>query len=127
MKYGILIALMGVLWGTSWTITQEPAQSKPVIKRVSKTEFKKQLNTLKDVQLIDVRTPGEYQRGTIDGAINIDFMSSDFTSKISKLDKSKPTLIFCQSGGRSAKALYKFKQLGFEYVLELEGGYGNWK
>lgn len=101
-------------------------QNDQVAKRVSKGEFKKQLGTLKDVQLIDVRTPGEYENGTIGKAVNIDFRASDFEEMIGKLDKTKPVLIFCQAGGRSAKALQKFKALEFDFVLELEGGYGNW-
>ena len=52
-------------------------------------------------------------------------MDSSFESNIQKLDKTKLTLIYCQSGGRSAKALSKMKDLGFTNVLELEGGYRN--
>ncbi len=97
-----------------------------VAKRVSKTEFKKKLMTLDQIQLIDVRTAQEYKAGTITGAKNIDFYSSQFKSELNQLDKKKPTLIFCHSGGRSAKALQVFKSLGFDYVLELENGYSGW-
>ena len=116
---------MGIFWlGSAFDSPQQ--EKKQVCKRVSQAEFKKQLNSLEDIQLIDVRTSGEFQRGTIDGAINIDYTASNFTEMIKKLNKSNPTLIFCQSGGRSAGALKKFRTLGFEYVLELEGGYGSW-
>lgn len=126
MRYGIIIALLGAFWlGTAFLLPQQAKVQ--VCKRVSKTEFKSKLNSLKDVQLIDVRTPGEFQRGTIDGAINIDYTASNFTEMIGLLDKNKPTLIFCQSGGRSTAALKKFKSLGFDHVLELEGGYSAWK
>jgi len=100
---------------------------KQVAKRVSQTEFKEKLKTLKGVQLIDVRTAGEFGRGTIEGAVNIDYNSAAFKTMIGKLDRSKPTLIFCHSGGRSAQALRQFKALNFEYVLELEGGFSRWK
>ena len=98
-----------------------------IAKRVSQTEFKQKLQTLKNVQLIDVRTAVEFNRGTIEGALNIDYNSSSFKTQIGKLDRSKPTLIFCHSGGRSAQALRQFKALNFEYVLELEGGFSHWK
>ncbi|MEO9532210.1 MAG: rhodanese-like domain-containing protein [Crocinitomicaceae bacterium] len=98
-----------------------------IAKRVSQTEFKQKLQTLKNVQLIDVRTAGEFNRGTIEGAVNIDYNSSSFKTQIGKLDRSMPTLIFCHSGGRSAQALRQFKALNFEYVLELEGGFSHWK
>lgn len=103
-----------------------PAQDAHTAKRVSKQEFKDYLDKHDHVQVIDVRTPGEYAGGTIDGAQNIDFYNPDFKKEIAKLDKDVPTLIFCRSGGRSAKALQMFKAEGFDYVLELEGGYLNW-
>lgn len=108
------------------SVHQQEAK-RQIVKRVSQEEFKTKLSTLKNVQLIDVRTVGEFKRGTIEGAINIDFNSELFKEKISKLDRTKPTLIFCHSGGRSAQALRQFKSLNFEYVLELEGGFSRWK
>ena len=117
--------LMGLLWLAASFAA--PLQNKEqVCKRVSKTEFKEKLGSLEDVQLIDVRTAGEYQKGTIENAINIDYTASNFVEMINMLDKTKPTLIFCQAGGRSAAALKKFRAQGFVYVLELEGGYGSW-
>ncbi|MCB9225339.1 MAG: rhodanese-like domain-containing protein [Crocinitomicaceae bacterium] len=121
-----LYALVGLLWLFSSFNLATAQQKTQVCKRVTKTEFNEKLNSLKDVQLVDVRTPGEFSRGTIQGAVNIDYSNPEFVNNIKKLDKTKPTLIFCQAGGRSAAALKKFEALGFEFVLELEGGYGNW-
>ena len=123
---GMTLALTGAFGILDSRPNSQLQQVKQVIKRVSKKEFKEKLNTLNDVQLIDVRTPGEFKGGTIKGAINIDYNSSSFNALIAQLDKTKPTLIFCHSGGRSAKALQKFKLINFEYVLELEGGYSAW-
>jgi rhodanese-related sulfurtransferase len=124
------VLLVSILSWSQMTIvesTNHVEQTGKTVKRVSKKEFKEKLAELKDVQLIDVRTPGEFKQGTIEGARNIDFRSEDFETEISKLDKSKPVMIFCQAGGRSARALNQFEDLGFTFVLELEGGYGNWK
>ncbi len=93
-------------------------------KRVSQEEFKKELTN--DVQLIDVRTPEEFAAGHIDGAINVDF-HSNFENEIQKVDLTKKTLIYCQAGGRSAKALEIMKTMGFPAVYELEGGFSSWK
>ena len=122
-----LFAVMTFFIGTA-ELNNSFAQSDgvKVVKRVSKAEFKKKLMTLDQVQLVDVRTANEFKAGTITGAKNIDFYSSQFKSELNQLDKKKPTLIFCHSGGRSAKALPVFKSLGFEYVLELENGYSGW-
>ncbi len=102
-------------------------ESNVVAKRVSAAEFKTVLEANPDAQLVDVRTAREYQGGKINEATNIDFLSSDFSDKIAQLDKTKLTLIYCQSGGRSSKALEQMKSMGFQNVLELEGGYGSWR
>jgi rhodanese-related sulfurtransferase len=81
----------------------------------------------KDVQLVDVRTPGEYKAGKIDDAINIDYMAADFKAKMAKLDKSKPIYIYCQAGGRSASAAKILVEMGFKKVFDLSGGYGSYK
>lgn len=93
---------------------------------VNPTEFKKVIETT-DVQLIDVRTPAEFNQGHIEGAINIDFMNKNFEQEIQKLDKSKPTLIYCKVGGRSAKAGSRMFELDFISIYELSGGFDNWK
>jgi rhodanese-related sulfurtransferase len=93
--------------------------------RVSKEEFKAYMESTK-VQLVDVRTPEEFSAGNINGAVNIDFYSEAFKSKLETLDKSQPVLVYCKSGGRSSQALEVMKSMGFKTVLELEGGYSNW-
>jgi rhodanese-related sulfurtransferase len=127
-----LFIAIGLLLNTgSFTSTESTSfvmeQDAKTIKRVSQEEFRAYLKEHPNVQLIDVRTPGEFEQGTIDGARNIDFFNANFKAQISELDKDVPTLIFCKSGGRSAKALQMFKAEGFDFVLELEGGYSNWK
>ncbi|WP_225034931.1 rhodanese-like domain-containing protein [Winogradskyella sp. SM1960] len=80
-----------------------------------------------DVQLIDVRTPKEYEEMHIANSQNIDFMSPTFDEDISKLDKSKPVILYCKSGGRSARCAKKLKDAGFEKIYDLEGGISKWK
>ncbi len=92
---------------------------------VSAEKFKEILAE-EGIQLVDVRTPGEYQGGTIENAVNIDFLSSDFKTKIAELDTSKKTAIFCKSGGRSSKAGGMMEEMGFETVVDLSGGYSSW-
>jgi len=110
---------------SSETITANTDDPK-TIKRVSKTEFKSYLDSHDNAQLIDVRTPGEFAGGNIEGSVNIDFNGSTFEQDIQTLDKNAPVLIYCRSGGRSAQALKIFEANGFTNVLELEGGYMNW-
>jgi rhodanese-related sulfurtransferase len=98
-----------------------------IFETISKTDFEKKLKEEADHILVDVRTPSEYEAGTIGGAKNINWNDVNFATEISTLDKVKPIFIFCQKGGRSGKALKKMKGLGFQEVYDLEIGYGGWK
>ncbi len=80
------------------------------------------------VQLVDVRTPEEFEKGHLYEASNIDFLNSaTFEEQIQRLDKAKPVYIYCRSGARSGKAAEHMKQLGFILIYDLEGGYMNLK
>jgi len=79
------------------------------------------------VQLVDVRTKGEFMSGHIKGAKNIDFFQgSAFETAFSKLRKDVPVYIYCQSGNRSQKAAKRLVDLGFTKVYDLRGGYRSW-
>lgn len=93
-------------------------------KEVSPDEFQKMIEG-GGVQLVDVRTPGEFKKGSISGAVNYDINSRDFTSKIKSLDKDRPVFVYCLSGGRSQKAAAIMRRQGYETV-ELKGGMMAW-
>ncbi len=76
--------------------------------------------------LVDVRTPEEFAQGNIEGAANIDFLNSNFETKIQELDKSTPIYLYCRSGNRSGQSMKKMKALGFTEVSHLMGGYKAW-
>lgn len=80
-----------------------------------------------NVQLIDVRTQEEYNKGHIQGAQNINFFSPTFFDDINKLDKEKPVYLYCNSGKRSAKCAEKMIEIGFTKIYDLEGGFSKWK
>ncbi len=96
------------------------------LKRVSPEEFNKTLKGKHGV-LLDVRTPGEFKKGHIEGAINIDFLDDSFTVHIDSLDKSKEYEVYCYSGGRSGEATELMQKKGFKKLLDLEGGYSKWQ
>lgn len=104
----------------------EVQQEQTVINKVvSKEEFK-ELMGHEGAQLIDVRTPGEVADGAIEGSTNIDYNGANFQDEMAKLDKSKPVLVYCRSGGRSGRAAAMLKEMGFQEVYDLQGGYMNW-
>ena len=72
--------------------------------------------------LLDVRTPGEFAEGHLDGALNIDLESSAFKAEIAKLDKTLPYFVYCRSGSRSAQAVAIMRTEGIKNITELSGG-----
>ena len=79
-----------------------------------------------DVQLVDVRTPDEWKEGVIGEPLKINFLDDSFKVEIEKLDKNKPIVIYCKSGGRSAQAASLLSELGFKEIYELKGGILSW-
>jgi rhodanese-related sulfurtransferase len=81
-----------------------------------------------DIQVLDVRTSGEYQGGHIKNALLADWNNKDqFNERIKYVDKDKPVYIYCLAGGRSAAAADWMRKNGFANVLELVGGMNAWK
>jgi rhodanese-related sulfurtransferase len=75
---------------------------------------------------LDVRTPGEFNEGHIDGAQLIDFQSGNFESEIETLDKSKTYAVYCRSGSRSGQAVKIMSDAGFTNLYNLNGGVIDW-
>lgn len=96
------------------------------IKNVTAIEFNK-LITEGNGQLVDIRTPNEFKAGHIEGAVIVDFYSSDYRANLDKLDKSKPIYIYCRSGSRSGKSIGLLKQLGFKEIVNLQRGIIDWQ
>jgi phage shock protein E len=65
-------------------------------------------------QIIDVRTPGEFQSGHLKGSVNIPL--NVLSGKLSKIKKDKPVITCCTSGMRSASAKSILKSNGFTNV-----------
>lgn len=110
---------------TATTETAETAEKTAISKDLTAQEFKAGIDG-GNILLLDVRTPAEFAGGSIASAINIDYNAADFSQQIDALSKDKPVYLFCQSGGRSGKALKLFTEKGFPEVYNLIGGYGAW-
>ena len=76
---------------------------------------------------LDVRTPGEFMVGHIQGAINIDVEGMQFETEIAKLDKSATYAIYCQSGRRSLIAVETMGKAGFKDLFNLTNGVADWQ
>ncbi len=76
------------------------------------------------VRIVDVRSPGEFAGGHIEGAQNVPL--DQFQSIASQWDKGQPVLVYCQTGARSAEAVSMLQQLGFEKILHFDKGIVAW-
>ncbi len=76
--------------------------------------------------VVDVGEPKEFEAGHIPAAINIPFTKlRDGLQQLEK-HKSKPMILCCRSGNRSAKAAVVLRRNGFESVYNLTGGMLAW-
>ncbi len=112
---------MGNSAGTAQVAGGQVKQTIPV------DDFEKKMATLAGAQLIDVRTPEEFVGGHLKNAVNIDVRGDAFDAELAKLDKSRPVLVYCLSGGRSSSAAGKMESMGFKTIYNMEGGIINWK
>lgn len=87
-----------------------------------------------DTVVVDLREPAEIEAsGKIPGAVHVPRGMLEFHADPSspyhkpELDPSKPTILYCASGGRSALSAMTLKQLGYSDVSHLDGGITAWK
>ncbi len=92
---------------------------------LSVTEFSSKVAEA-GVITLDVRTPGEYAEGHLEGAQLIDFQSGNFENAISSLDKNATYAVYCRSGNRSGQAVKVMHDAGFHNVYNLDGGVIDW-
>jgi rhodanese-related sulfurtransferase len=87
--------------------------------QLSAEEFKSRW-TADDV-VIDVRSPGEFALGHVDGAENIDFQSPDFDERVASLDRDGTYYLYCRTGNRSGMAARIMRELAFENAYNVGG------
>jgi rhodanese-related sulfurtransferase len=103
------------------------AEDSQKIKDVTPEAAEKLLQEKKDVVILDIRTPEEFESGHIAGARNLDFFGKDFAKEVAALEKDKTYLVHCASGGRSTKALKHFEEQKLPSVFHLNGGFKAWE
>ena len=124
MKIYNLILVAGLFIFSACAQSQQTEQSN--VKNLSAVEFKAAIKS-GEVQLVDIRTPNEYNMGHINGAIMVDFYSSDFKANLNKLDKNVPIYIYCRSGSRTSKTIGLLQSLGFKEIVNLHSGLIDWQ
>ncbi len=92
--------------------------------RVNVPQMREAMDTVTDLQLVDVRQPGETENGVVDGAILIPL--TRLNERLGELDPAKPTIVYCAGGFRSSIAVSRMIGAGFNDISDLLGGYGAW-
>jgi molybdopterin/thiamine biosynthesis adenylyltransferase/rhodanese-related sulfurtransferase len=103
------------------------ARVKEEIDEISTVEAQERLASSDSQLFVDVREPDEWDEGHIPGAIYTG--RGRLEQRIEGLvpDKSRPLVVYCSAGSRSAFAAKALEELGYQDVVNLAGGFNDWK
>lgn len=77
-----------------------------------------------EVTILDVRQPREYESGHIPGALLAPL--PELTNHMDRINRTRPVLVYCASGGRSRMAAQLLSGQGFSDIINLAGGFNGW-
>ncbi|MGA1178824.1 MAG: rhodanese-like domain-containing protein [Burkholderiaceae bacterium] len=86
--------------------------------QIPKAEYSK-------IMVIDARDAGQFAKGHIPGAVNIEWRK--VLEQREKLPRDKMVLIYCNTGSLSAQAGFALRVAGHDNVRILQGGFEEWK
>ena len=95
-----------------------------VASRLTTNALGERIADVPELQMVDVRNPGEAAAGMIAHAVNIPV--GQLPDRIAELDPAKPTVVYCAGGYRSSVAASFLRQRGFNDVSDVLGGYNAW-
>ena len=95
------------------------------MEEITATELKQRLDRGDDIQLIDVREPGEYDVARIPDAKLIPL--GEVVSRKDEIEGGRETVVHCKGGVRSARAIEALTRAGFKgKLINLKGGITAW-
>jgi len=94
------------------------------VPQMSIDELRSRIEEKADLQIIDVRRPGEYESGHAPGAISVPLNSLE--SRAGGLESTRPTAVICASGYRSSIAASMLERRGFRALFNIVGGTSAW-
>lgn len=86
--------------------------------QIPKEEYAKML-------VIDARDADQFAKERIPGAVNIEWRQ--VLAKSGQISKTKPVLLYCNTGSLSAQAGFALRVAGWDNVRILQGGFAEWK
>ena len=102
-------------------------EARSEIKELSAAEVQNLLERDGKHIVLDVREREEYREGHLDGAVSLPrgFLEIKVESTIP--DKNTPIIAYCAGGTRSLLAAKVMKEMGYQNVISMSGGYSAWK
>ncbi|MDR0308623.1 MAG: rhodanese-like domain-containing protein [Coriobacteriales bacterium] len=94
-------------------------------KTLSAAQAKAEMDTDKDLAIVDVREPGEFKGGHIPGAKLMPLQTLANLAPSEIPDKATRVLVYCKAGGRAASAVRVLEQLGYTNAISF-GGIDGW-
>lgn len=95
------------------------------LKRLTQMTVLEVNEAAKDLQVVDVRSPSEWQSGHVPGAKYI--FLPELEESVRKLDKKKPVAVYCDSGYRASVGASLLARHGFTDVRNVPGSWKAWK
>jgi molybdopterin/thiamine biosynthesis adenylyltransferase len=108
------------------TLREMIAEARQVVPEEGPEQLQRRLKSGEPLVVIDVRDPDEYRDGHIEGATNISRGFLEFRVAGAAPDQATPVVLYCQTGLRSVLAGKALKELGYQRVINLQGGYQKW-
>ena len=109
------------------TYKQLMEEARKAIPEVSIDEVKNRVERGENWTLLDVREREEYREGHLEGAISLPRGFLEMRVEEAVADKSAPIIAYCAGGVRSLIAARTLKEMGYENVVSMSGGYTAWK
>jgi molybdopterin/thiamine biosynthesis adenylyltransferase/rhodanese-related sulfurtransferase len=113
-----------VEWKVVASFREVLADVKRSIREVSTTEAATEHS---GALFIDVREANEYEQGTVPGALHIPRGTLEYSIEGAVPDRSRPLVVYCAGGIRSALAARSLIEIGYEDVVSMAGGFNKWK
>jgi rhodanese-related sulfurtransferase len=93
------------------------------VEQLPPAEYLDRLSQAPDALIIDVRTGMEYRKNHLDKAVNASYLSFAFGKKMEGFARNQPVFIYCETAHRSPYAAKKLHKMGFERIIDLQGGH----
>lgn len=122
----LMIIISSISHAQVKSLKQIVTEAKSKIFQISIDELKTKIDSEEKFHLIDIRTEKEYLAGHIQNAVWISRGKLEFVIQTITTDPNAVIILHCRSGGRSSLAVNALLNIGYENVMNLDGGFKKW-